>query len=134
MVLIKKRIFNEADIWDAMAQTERIAREMAFPASEILYLRLVTEEACTNAFEHYSSVQTLPYEVRWQIHPDRLEIMIRECGQLFSLPAGGTLNPQSLRGRGLPLILHLMDEVNVRQEETYIEFTMRKDRSCKGNE
>jgi len=134
VLLITKRIFNEDDIWDAMAETERIATEMVFRAKEILYLRLVTEEACTNAFEHCSSNQTLPFELRWHIHPECLEIRIRERGHLFSLPAEETLNPQSHRGRGLPLILHLMDEVKVCQEETYIEFTMRKDRSWKGNE
>ncbi len=114
------------DISCAMDMTNKIANEMGFIHYDILFLRLVTEEACMNAYEYCQKTNQEGFWICWDHnHKDSLSIFIKHRGKKFVIAPMTEVN-RGLRGRGLQLILNLMDYVQVQENGEYVELVMRK--------
>lgn len=114
------------DITCAMDMTDEIANEMGFIDYDILFLRLVTEEACMNAYEYCQKTNQQGFWICWDHNQkDSLSIFIKHQGKKFMIAPMTEANC-GLRGRGLQLILNLMDCVQVQENGEYVELVMRK--------
>ncbi|WP_233130453.1 ATP-binding protein [Geobacillus sp. FJAT-46040] len=56
-------IVKTADILKAMDITEELAKRMGFLPRDCLFLRLATEEVCTNAYEYCQKTGSSPQHV-----------------------------------------------------------------------
>lgn len=114
------------DIFCAMDMTDEIANEMGFIDYDILFLRLVTEEACMNAYEFCQKTNQQGFWICWDLNQkDRLSIFIKHLGKKFIIAPMNEPN-RGLRGRGLQLIFNVMDCVQVQENGEYVELVMRK--------
>jgi len=122
-LLVKKK----DDIYQAMGITDETAQKMGFPQYDILFLRLVTEEACMNAYEYCQNTKQPGFLIGWETHNDEsLTIFIKHRGKKFNVNVLNNEVNQGLRGRGLQLIVNLMDHVHVEENGEYVELIMRK--------
>lgn len=114
------------DISHAMDVTDEIANEIGFIHYDILFLRLVTEEACMNAYEYCQKTNQQGFWICWDHNQkDNLSILVKHLGKKFAITPMNEAN-RGLRGRGLQLIVNLMDYVQVRESGEYVELVMRK--------
>jgi serine/threonine-protein kinase RsbW len=114
------------NISQAMDITDEIAKEMGFVHYDILFLRLVTEEACMNAYEYCQNTKQQGFWISWDHNQkDSLSIFIKHRGKKFAITPMNEAN-RGLRGRGLQLIVNLMDYVRVQENGEYVELVMRK--------
>lgn len=114
------------DISRAMDMTDEIANEMGFIQYDRLFLRLVTEEACTNAYENCQKTDQEGFWIRWDhSHTDYLSIFIKQIGKKYPFAPMIEEN-RGLRGRGLQLIVNIMDYVQVQENGEYVELIMQK--------
>lgn len=124
-----RKIHKSEDILEAMEITEQLAAQLGFPRTEILHLQLVTEEACTNAYEYITSVGQGSFSISWKVINEELEIVLQQKGGLYQLEAvpsklGG------VRGRGLMIIKGIMDEVRLVEKNHHVELYMKKIKRC----
>jgi serine/threonine-protein kinase RsbW len=125
-VMIKNiSVMKDADILKAMEITEQIASDMGFSPHDCLFLRLATEEACTNAYEYCQKMNQLPFQVFWERENQHLTIVVQQRGKKFAIARKGGIN-RGPRGRGLQLITHIVDRVYVKQEGNHVLFYMCK--------
>jgi serine/threonine-protein kinase RsbW len=120
-------IASKEDILISMGITHEMALAAGFTETESIFLKLATEEACTNAVEHCERFGSIDFDVIWLTELDRMEISVSQKGGWFEFPDAlqADLAP---RGRGLALIQGIMDEVRLIQTSTNVVFWMRKDR------
>jgi serine/threonine-protein kinase RsbW len=120
-------IASKEDIIISMGITDEMALAAGFTETDSIFLKLATEEACTNALEHCEGCDNVDVEVNWLVDLDRMEICVCQIGGWFEFPHAlqADLAP---RGRGLALIQGIMDEVRLFQTSTHVVFWMRKDR------
>jgi serine/threonine-protein kinase RsbW len=116
---------NEDDIMKAMEITEELANELDFPPRDQLFLRLATEEACTNAYEYCQKTNQFYFQVFWRIDEDKISICVKHQGPLFKVKKTDEVNTNP-RGRGLQLILNIMDRVQVEKQEENVLLFMHK--------
>ncbi|GGE34454.1 serine-protein kinase RsbW [Pullulanibacillus camelliae] len=99
-----------------------VANRMGYPYDAIEDIKVAISEAITNAVNHaYSEDEEGEVAVRFQLLPDRLEIMVADKGRSFNvnaileemkpLDASASLEELSEGGLGLFLIDTLMDQV-----------------------
>ncbi len=114
------------DICRAMQITAAEAAKAGFEEDQIVLLQLATEEACANACE-YAQAGRDPVFVTWRTRAGSFMITVRQNGHPFPLdvPQLPEVNT-SARGRGLLLILHLMDEVKQLRRHPYVYLRMAK--------
>ncbi|AEH49354.1 ATP-binding protein [Parageobacillus thermoglucosidasius] len=126
-VVIRRNItvMGDSDIMKAMDITEQIASEMGFLPRECLFLRLATEEACMNAYEYCQKTNQLPFEVFWTCEKEKLMIVVKQHGKKFDITRRDVVN-KGLRGRGLQLIIHIVDHVYLEQKGNNVLFYMCK--------
>lgn len=118
---------DEDDILRAMDITTEVAQEIGFPDNGVLFLKLVTEEACTNAYEYCSHSGQAGFLIKWDPHiRESLTIFIKHKGKKYKITKENKVN-FGQRGRGLQLITSLMDYVEVNEMGGYIETVMQKD-------
>lgn len=115
------------DIIKAMLTTKELAEKHQFPLSTIMKLQLVTEEACTNAWEYCLREGISTYMVIWNLTNTSFEIIVRQKGTVFPIVQVKD-NQTGLRGRGLTLMMNIMDRIEVRDMGEYIELYMVKER------
>lgn len=106
----------EEDVLQAMAYTDYLAGSLGFLPNDQLLLRLVTEEAVVNALEYSAKNDQHEIEVFWYSSNEEFVISIKQPGPAFKIEKQENVN-YGHRGRGLQLILHIMDEVWLEQEE-----------------
>ncbi|TLS32555.1 ATP-binding protein [Geobacillus thermoleovorans] len=123
-------IVKTADILKAMDITEELAKRMGFLPRDCLFLRLATEEACTNAYEYCQKTRKLPFRIFWKIDTRQFMIIVKQRGGCFSVAQTDVVNTGP-RGRGLQLITHIVDDVYVKQAGNNVLFCMCK---CKKKE
>lgn len=117
---------NPDDISQAMDMTEEIAEKIGFLHDDILFLRLVTEEGCMNAYEYCQKTDQHGFWIYWDDKTkDYLDICIKHRGKKYTITPMVEAN-RGLRGRGLHLIVNLMDYVQVQENGEYVELVMRK--------
>ncbi|GAE25979.1 hypothetical protein JCM9140_2004 [Halalkalibacter wakoensis JCM 9140] len=126
--MLEKEIVNKDDIYDAMKYTEKLAEKAGFSYDVVLKLQLVTEEACMNAFEYCQSRKIASFHLLWNIQKDFFEMIVKQKGGYFTLVEKSAVNKE-LRGRGLTLIMNLLDRVEVKQESEYVTLYMRKEKN-----
>jgi anti-sigma regulatory factor (Ser/Thr protein kinase) len=87
---------------------------------EALYdITLATGEACTNAIEHAYAPGEATFDLEALRGRDDVIVTVRDYGS-WRTPRGQN------RGRGLKLMETLMDEVNVRREQTGTTVELRR--------
>lgn len=114
------------DICRAMQITAIEAAKAGFDPGQVALLQLATEEACANASE-YAQTDKDPIFVTWRACGGSFTITVRQTGHPFPLayPPRPEANTGA-RGRGLLLILHVMDEVKQLRRHPYVYLRMVK--------
>lgn len=113
------QIASENDILYAMDITRQLAEQIALSSNEQILLSLVTEEALVNAIEHCVKKEPVCVSIQWEISNIALEIIVTQPGVIFSIEKSNDVNMDA-RGRGLQLILHIMDKVWLEQLEQHV--------------
>lgn len=119
------KVQSENDIESAMLYTDYLAERIGFPPKDQSLLRLVTEEAVVNAWEHGSSSGEPYVKVEWQVNENGLQICVIQKGNEFTLEKKEKFD-YSLRGRGLHLIMNIMDKVWLEKKGKFVNLFMRK--------
>ncbi|SOC13376.1 serine/threonine-protein kinase RsbW [Ureibacillus xyleni] len=115
-------IVSEHDVLKAMDYTSDLARKLGYLDNDQLFLCLVTEESLVNALE-YGENNSI--EIQWKRFEQELEICIKQHGKMFHFEKSDELNFGS-RGRGMQLILNIMDEVWLEEAGETIILHMKK--------
>ncbi|MCP1145762.1 ATP-binding protein [Lysinibacillus endophyticus] len=115
-------IVSEHDVLKAMDYTSDLAQQLGYLEKEQLFLCLVTEETLVNALE-YGEGNSI--EILWNTSEEELEICIKQKGKLFHFEKSDKLNYGS-RGRGMQLILNIMDDVWLEEVGEMIILHMKK--------
>jgi serine/threonine-protein kinase RsbW len=118
-------IHDKDGILKAMDVTEQLANALGFSSLQQLFLRLAVEEVCTNAYEYCQRTKQKHFHIRWHVVKNCLNICIRHQGKLFEVKRDDRVNI-SARGRGLQIVLHIMDEVDVQVKGRYVILCMSK--------
>lgn len=119
-------IRGPVDICRAMQITKIEAARAGFNERQITLMQLATEEACTNACEYASADTTQPIIVTWRKQYLSFIITVRQTGHPFTLATEDAEVNQAARGRGLQLIKHTMDEVQLWVRKPYYYLRMIK--------
>jgi anti-sigma regulatory factor (Ser/Thr protein kinase) len=90
---------------EVRAAVERVGAAVGLPPDPLFNLKLAATEAVANALRHPSN-DGAGVEVTLAAHDDALEVEVENAG---TFRPGDALDPE--RGRGLPLMLALTDEV-----------------------
>lgn len=107
--LLVERISPSLDrLAEARALIHEVATQAGLDEEQTYNLKVAVSEACANAMEHSGNDQEITL-CAW-LHDDRLRIEIRHPGE-FRLARGNT--GEVHRGLGLPLMVALMDEVQI---------------------
>lgn len=117
---------KERDIIQAMEFTEKIASRIGFHSNDRLLLKLITEEACMNAYEYCKTTKQNHFHIYWFHIKEELTILIIHKGENFRIDLNHDEVNYGPRGRGLQLIVNIMDQVDVQVHGEYIEFSMKK--------
>ena len=88
------------------------ADEAALSADDTGDLLVAVSEACANSALHTDSDELT---VRWESAADRVEVAVEDDGVFESTIPVPELNGDSRGGRGIPLMMALMDEVTISQ-------------------
>lgn len=119
-------IKTDEDILQAMAYTDQLAGNLGFLPVDQLLLCLVTEEALVNAREYSVKDGQNQVGIYWHILDNELIISVKQPGGLFKITKNEEMN-YGLHGRGLQLILTIMDEVWLEEEAiNQISLCMKK--------
>lgn len=119
------RIRSKDDVMVAMTNTNHLAEEVGFLPNEQILLCLVTEEAIVNALEHSTTVESENVEVTWRTTNAFFQMTVKQKGKIFSIAKSEDINYRS-RGRGLQLILEIMDKVWLEEDEGGVTLFMQK--------
>ncbi len=107
------------------AAVDEIARKHGLPPDATFDLKVATTEALANALKH--SAGGLGVDVSLEFDAEVIQVEVADSGR-FRVTDG--LNPE--RGRGLPLMIALADEVefSAADEGTRVRIRMRVDRDA----
>lgn len=111
------------DVLEAMTFTSEIAHLLGYSQSEPLFLTLVVEESLMNALEYGEGNDVT---IQWKPKNENLVISVKQKGSPFTIEKKVGVN-EGPRGRGMQLILNIMDKVWLEQEgDHYITLYMEK--------
>ena len=111
--------------------TERIARDMGFDESDVSDLAICATEAVNNAIIHaHHQDEHKTIVIHFEPRPDGLQVRVLDEGEGFD-PKGlsdPTLPENILKeqGRGIHVIRHLMDKLDILSGENGTEVVMLK--------
>lgn len=88
---------------------------------DALEIALACSEACSNAVEHADAPRYQAFEVSARRDDGEVVLVVRDFGN-WTDSAG----PGGMRGRGLPMIRAIMDDVAVTQGDDGTELIMRR--------
>ena len=88
------------------------AGQAALSADDTGDLLIAVSEACANSALHTDCEELI---VRWNLADDRLEVAVEDDGVFEATIPVPELNGVGRGGRGIPLMMALMDEVSIRQ-------------------
>lgn len=115
------------DVLKAMDYMGQLAETISNQMTDRVLLPLVVEEALVNALEYGAKQEQLAVSIEWAVSDEYLEIAVQQVGASFEVKQSTSVNTGT-RGRGLQLILHIMDEVNVVETaHGTVVLQMRKD-------
>ncbi|MFV8829051.1 ATP-binding protein [Alkalihalobacterium sp. APHAB7] len=119
----------KSDILKAMDFVKRLALGLDFNRKESLHLQLVVEELCTNAFDHTDRYSMKFLKVEKLEDQKGITLTLYTEGELYSLIPPKESENKGPRGRGLKLILSLVDFAEVKTEGNFIKTQLVKKRS-----
>ncbi len=96
------------------AAVGHICETMGFSSDESNNITLAVDEACSNIIKHaYGGAADQPIHVICSVHPDRVEILLRDAGKTVSAEAIKSRELDDIRpgGLGVHLIRSVMDVV-----------------------
>jgi serine phosphatase RsbU (regulator of sigma subunit)/anti-sigma regulatory factor (Ser/Thr protein kinase) len=97
----------------------RWLEEAGAEADEVQDIVMAVNEACQNAIEHAYGLAPEPFDVRLTCDEGSVAVVVRDRG-------GWREGRSDDRGRGLPLMRALMDEVDIEQRPTGSTVTLRR--------
>jgi serine/threonine-protein kinase RsbW len=106
------------------AAVERVAERCGLDPSERFDLKLAATEAVTNALKRTPENHTV--EVTVAGHEDAVDVQVVDQGVFSPLRATPHRNSDSESGRGIPIILALVDEVEFAQTARGTRLRMSK--------
>lgn len=118
-------ITKKLDICQALDITSEVAYSAGFSGKESLLLCLAIEEACTNAYEYVTRNGQESFQISWTDFPDRMVMEVTEPGDCFSITLRQEMSDEP-RGRGIQLILGIMDEVRLNFTNSSLSVVMEK--------
>ncbi|WP_275120147.1 ATP-binding protein [Alkalihalobacterium chitinilyticum] len=121
----------KSDILNAMDFVKRLALGLGFNRKEALHLQLVVEELCTNAFDHTDRCSMKVLKIEKVEDQKGITLTLYTEGELYSLNPPKETDNKGPRGRGLKLILSLVDFAEVKAEGSFIKTQLMKKRSQK---
>ncbi|OCA85118.1 hypothetical protein A8F95_10565 [Bacillus wudalianchiensis] len=124
---IEMPIKTEKDVWEAMKRNDQLAEKLGFPPTVQIMLRLALEEAAVNSLEYGRGSSHEPVHLSWNVDNHTIRISLKQKGSRFCIGKKEEVNVSSC-GRGLQLILNIMDKVWLDEKEGYVIFHMQK--SC----
>lgn len=113
-----------------------VAKYLGFDEDRVADLQLAVSEAVTNAIEHGNNCDiNIKVGVRFFVHSDRLAVKVTDQGQWSGATGAVDATPDTFnmedrldhdltRGMGIFLIQRLVDNVDVRSDDSGTEFTM----------
>jgi anti-sigma regulatory factor (Ser/Thr protein kinase) len=103
--MFERRITSPADVVELRSAVEKVARAHGLSPEATFDLKVATAEALANAIRHGASG---PFEVEVALESDAnaIQVEVLDRGRFRVVDA---LDPE--RGRGLPLMIALADEV-----------------------
>jgi anti-sigma regulatory factor (Ser/Thr protein kinase) len=108
-----------AAVAEVRAAVERVGTAVGLSASALFGLKVAATEAVANALRHAAN-DGGGVEVTLAAHEDALEVEVENAGRFR---VGDALDPE--RGRGLPLMLALADEVQFAASSTGTRVRLR---------
>lgn len=108
------QIESDDDILRAMDMTVQLAEQLEIPPNEYIMLSLVTEEALVNAWDYCKKTGELSISIQWEMVDQVFEISVTQIGVEFNIEKTEDIN-YGARGRGIQLMLHIMDSVWLEQ-------------------
>lgn len=111
--------------------TERIAREMGFTESDVSDLAICVTEAVNNAIVHaHHNDEQKAIKIHFERRPDGLLVRVLDEGEGFNPNklADPTLPENIMKdgGRGIHVMRHLMDKMELRSREKGMEVVILK--------
>jgi serine/threonine-protein kinase RsbW len=106
------------------AAVERVAEECGLDAGERFDIELAATEAVTNALKGTPESQTV--EVIVAGHEGAVDVEVVDQGVFSPIPAALHRDPDAEGGRGIPIILALVDEVEFAQTSRGTRVRMSK--------
>jgi anti-sigma regulatory factor (Ser/Thr protein kinase) len=97
----------------------RWLEEAGAAADEVQDVVMAVNEACQNAIEHAYGLAPEPFDVKLTCDDGSVAVVVRDRG-------GWRDGRSDDRGRGLPLMRALMDEVDIEQRPTGSTVTLRR--------
>lgn len=99
--------------------------------SDLVPCELALVEACNNAIQYVAEEnRALPVRVEASIDPQHISLRVTDHTPGFDWPADPPFpGPDSVRGRGIPLITTLMDEVQYNRSASENVLFLRKRRA-----
>lgn len=121
-------IRTKEDVLQAMELTSQLAESIEYLPNDQLLLSLVTEESLVNALEYCTKLGEIIIRIHWRISRNCFEMSVKQKGTVFNLEKKDEMN-YGPRGRGIQLILNIMDAVEIKvEDEESIVLYMRKSR------
>jgi serine/threonine-protein kinase RsbW len=105
------------------AAVERVAKECGLDRGERFDLKLAATEAVTNALK--GSPENHTVEVTVAGHEDAVDVEVADYGVFSRARAALHRGPDAESGRGIPIILALVDEVEFAQTSRGTRVRMR---------
>jgi serine/threonine-protein kinase RsbW len=106
------------------AAVERVAKECGLDRGERFDLKLAATEAVTNALK--GSPENHTVEVTVAGHEDAVDVEVEDHGVFSRVRAAPHRGPDAESGRGIPIILALVDEVEFAQTSRGTRVRMSK--------
>ncbi|UJF32881.1 ATP-binding protein [Paenibacillus hexagrammi] len=85
----QRTITSITEILEAMQVSMEYSREAGFTGSKPHLVQLITEEACTNAWEYQAAAGRFGFEIQWYLDDMSLEITVFQQEGCFALPRVG---------------------------------------------
>lgn len=110
------QITTEENVLQAIEYTRQLSESLGYSTTEQVLFSLVTEEALVNALEHCGQRDETNITIYWCTLQKSFEIAVTQPGAMFYLEKQKDVNTGN-RGRGLQLILNIMDDVWLERQE-----------------
>ncbi len=107
---------NRRDLPLCREAVENLAAEAGFVGNDLGDIVCAVFEGCVNAATHGRMGRCGPVTLTLRVHADRFEAVVKDSGNGTCHTDSPMPPPASYRGRGVPLMKALMDEVRLEND------------------